>query len=42
MSTDNNDNKKDDKVEETSSPIVNVEWEPPTWADQFTKFIEKQ
>jgi|TARA_Y100000310_G_scaffold345804_1_gene470192 hypothetical protein len=33
-----NDKKKDSK-ENDSSPIVNVEWTPPTWTDQFQKFI---
>ena len=33
------DNKKDDKTEENSSPVVNVEWKRPTWADQFSKFL---
>ena len=34
-------NKKEKEPEETkSTPIVNVEWNPPTdWVDQFSKLI---
>ena len=35
----NDNNNKGGKPEETNSPIVNVDWQPPTWTDQFQKFI---
>ncbi len=31
--------KKNENTGENSSPIVNVEWQPPSWTDQFQKFI---
>ena len=39
MSKNDNNDKKDKNPGETSSPVVNVEWQPPTWTDQFQKFI---
>lgn len=41
MSKDPNKDKiaEDDKIKETNSPLVNVEWQPSTYADQFHKFL---
>jgi len=34
----NNEKQKEEK-ENNNSPVVNVNWNPPTWTDQFQKFI---
>ena len=39
MSKNEKDSKKNDKTEDTSSSVVNVEHKYPTWADQFSKFL---
>ena len=30
---------KEITTEDNKKPIVNVDWSPPTWTDQFMKFI---
>jgi hypothetical protein len=34
-----NNNKNNEEFEENNSPVVNVEWKPLDWVDQFQKFI---
>tara|TARA_B100001765_G_C19413281_1_gene297681 strand:- start:165 stop:347 length:183 start_codon:yes stop_codon:yes gene_type:complete len=41
MSKDTNKDRivEDDKIKEINSPVVNVEWQPSTYAEQFHKLL---